>query len=216
MALTWPLPLSEFFEGLPVSRITFRLGNANTFSETGGGDVIPHQRGPRLWQGRIVLDKDYYPEIAAIEARLALLEEPGASLLLWDIRQPSPFADPGKAILGAAAPVIAALNANNRELDISGLPAGYVISRGDFLGFTYGANPTRYAFHRVAAGAVADGAGLASGIEVRPFIRPGAALGAAVTLGDPVLKAVITSAQYGEGRSGVTDGPSFEWRQTLR
>ncbi|WP_167738096.1 hypothetical protein [Leisingera sp. NJS201] len=216
MALAWPLPLSEFFDTLPIARITSRPGAANTTSETHGGDVIKHRLGSRLWGGRIVLDKDHHSAIAAIEARLSLLDEPGASFLLWDTRQPHPAADPEKFILGSSAPVIEALNPNNRELDISGLPAGYILSRGDLLGFTYGANPTRYAYHRIATGAVASGAGVAADIEVTPFIRPGAALGAAITLGNPVLKATLTTAQYGEGRSAVTEGGSFNWLQTLR
>jgi hypothetical protein len=216
MALAYPLHLTEFFDTLPIARISSRPGAATTISETFSGDVIKHGRGSRLWSGRIVLDMDHHGAVAAIEACLSLLDEPGASFMMWDTRQPHPLADPQKLILGAATPVIASLNANNRELDISDLPAGYEISRGDLLGFSYGASPTRYAYHRVVTGSTANGAGLATSIEVTPFIRPGAALGAAVTLGNPVLKAVLTSAQYGEGRSAVTEGGSFNWLQTLR
>ncbi|WP_264213220.1 hypothetical protein [Leisingera thetidis] len=216
MALAWPLPLDKFFDDLPIARFTARPGDASTLSETYGGEVIKHRHGSRLWAGRIVLDKDYHHVLAAIEARLALLEEPGASFLLTDPRQPDPIADPGKVILGGASPVIESLTANNRELKLSGLPAGYVVSRGDLLGFTYGDNPARYAYHRVATGKTADGSGVTGNIEVTPFIRPGAETGAAVTLGNPVLKAVLTTSQYGEGRSKVSDGLSFNWQQTLR
>lgn len=216
MALAYPLPVSEFFDRLPIARITSRAAASNTISETFSGDVIKHGHGSRLWGGRIVLDMDHHGAVAAIEACLSLLDEPGASFMMWDTRQPHPLADPQKLILGAAAPVIDSLNQNNRELGISGLPAGYEISRGDLLGFTYGADPARHAYHRVVTGAAADGAGTAANIEVTPFIRPGAATGTAVTLGNPVLKAVLTTAQYGEGRSGVTEGGSFNWLQTLR
>lgn len=216
MPLAFPLSLPDFFDTLPIARITSRPGAATTISETYSGDVIKHGRGTRLWSGRIVLDMDHHGAVAAVEACLSLLDEPGASFMMWDTRQPHPLADPQKLILGAATPVIAALNANNRELDISGLPAGYQISRGDLLGFSYGASPTRHAYHRVVTGAAADAGGVAASVEITPFIRPGAAPGAEVTLGNPVLKAVLTAAQYGEGRSKVTDGGTFNWLQTLR
>lgn len=216
MALQWPLATSEFLDLLPVAKVTFRLGRAQSQSETGGGDVIAHKRGVRLWQGQIVLDKDYHRVWAAIEARIALLEEPGASFLLRDIRLPGPIADPDKSILGASTPVISALKTNNREFSLTGAPALYEISSGDLIGFTYGSSPTRYGLHRVVTGAIANLAGAISDIEVIPFIRPGAQLGAAVTLGDPVLKAKILDAEYGASRSIVSEGGVINWTQTLR
>ncbi len=216
MALAWPLAVDEFFAGLPIQKISFRLGRAQTQSETGGGELIQHGMGTRLWRGSVVLDKETHAYWAAVEARLALLEQPGASLLLWDTRMTGTLLDPGLTILGTATPVIDALASNNRELDISGLPSNYEISRGDLLGFTYGANPTRYAYHRVVTGDRANLAGVARNIEVIPYIRPGAQIGAAVTLGTPVLKAIIPSAEYGESRATLSEGGSFQWVQTLR
>ncbi len=216
MALTWPLPLTEFFNTLPVQRVTFQLANSVTHSETGYGEFIAHKRGARLWTGKIILDKDHHSVWAAIEARLALLEEPGASLLLWDLRMPGPIADRDKSLLGTAVPKIRSLASNNREMTLKGLPAGYVVSQGDLLGFTYGSNPIRYAFHRVVTGATASGLGITTDIEVQPFIRPGAAIDAVVTLGDPVLKAKVTGAEYGASRSTISEGGSLSWTQTLR
>ena len=90
MALTFPLSTALFFDLLPISRVTFRLGAALTSSETGGGEVITHRIGARLWTGEITLDKDRHRELAAVEALIALLEEPGASFLLHDKRQVGP------------------------------------------------------------------------------------------------------------------------------
>jgi hypothetical protein len=196
--------------------VTFQLANSVTHSETGGGEVISHRRGARLWAGKIILDKDYHAVWAAIEARLALLEEPGASLLIKDVRMPGPIADRDHSLLGAAVPKIATLDSNNREMTVKGLPAGYVISQGDLLGFTYGTSPIRYAFHRVVTGGIANGLGITPDIEVIPFIRPGAQVNAVLTLGDPVLKAKLTNAEYGNSRSIISEGGSMSWTQTLR
>ncbi|MFT5614575.1 MAG: hypothetical protein ACI8Q6_001855 [Granulosicoccus sp.] len=74
MALSWPLPLAQFFDMVPIQSVSFQLATARTFSQTGGGDLIAYRRDARLWKGEIKLDKDYHHVWAAIEARLALLE----------------------------------------------------------------------------------------------------------------------------------------------
>lgn len=216
MALSFPVPVAAFFDMVPIAKIKMRPGRAVSFSETGGGEVITHGVGSRLWQGEITLGKEYHNHIAAIEARLSLLEEPGASLLIHDIRHNGPIADPGAVGLGGATVRIAALDPNNQELALKGLPAGYTISTGDLMGFRYGANPSRYAYHRVVVGAVANGVGTTPLIQVTPFLRPGAALDADVTLQRPVLKAVLREADYGAGRATVSEGGTFSFIQTLR
>lgn len=182
MALAWPLELANFFDPLPVAKCTMRPGRSMIFSETGGGEVIGHRRGTRLWGGEITLGVDYHSAHAAIEARLSLLEEAGASLLVRDTRLPGPIEDPTGAILGASDVRINTLHANNRELTLKGLPNGYVISQGDLLSFTYGSNPIRHALHRVARGRFAYSSGQTASIEVTPFIRPGAAVDSPVQL----------------------------------
>lgn len=216
MALTWPLSLTGFFEPLPIARVTFHLGRAVTVSETGGGDVISHQLGARLWQGQIALGKDSHRAFAAIEARLALLEEPGASLLIYDTRMPGPQGDPDGSLLGSNVVKIATLDANNREMTLKGLPSGYVISQGEFLSFEYGSNPVRFAFHRVVTGGAAGGNGVTPLIEVIPFIRQGAAVNAIVTLFKPTLKAKIMVADYGASSATISTGGTLNWMQTLR
>ena len=216
MALSWPLAVDQFFDMLPIKRVTFKLGRSSTFSETGGGELIDHKIGARLWQGEIQLDKDFHRVWAAIEARLALLEEPGASLLVRDIRLPGPIADPDGSLLGANAVKINTLDANNREFSLKGLPDGYVISQGDLLGFSYGSNPVRHAFHRVVTGAVAAIGGVTPLIEVTPFIRQGVKTLAPVTLVAPVCKAKIVTAEYGASRATISQGGTLSWMQTLR
>ncbi len=216
MPISWPLPTSEFIDLLPIKSLTSRPGRAASSSEAGDGSVLYHQRGARLWQGQITLDLDFHDVWASVDATLSLLEEPGASFLFKDPRMTGPIADPQKTILGSAVAVIAALSNNAHELSLSGLPAGYILQRGDLLGFTYGADPTRHAYHRVFAGGVANLAGELADLAVVPKIRKGAQIGAPVTLGDPVLKATLKQSDYGSSRATVSEGGSFEWVQTLR
>ncbi|PCH71940.1 MAG: hypothetical protein COC12_07015 [Rhodobacteraceae bacterium] len=216
MALSWPIALTEFFDTLPIQQVTCHLGRSVTASQTGGGDLISHQVGERLWQGQIILGKDYHRQFAAIEARIALLEESGASLLVYDTRMAGPRGDPSGALLGTSVVRIDTLDANNRDLTLKDLPAGYVISQGDLLGFSYGSNPVRYAFHRVVTGAIAGSGGITAKIEVIPWIRQGAATGTVVTLVKPVCKAKIMVAEYGNSTATVSTGGTLNWMQTLR
>lgn len=215
MPVSFPLDVSQFFDDLPVQNISFRLQDDSSFSRTGNGEVIKHNRGARLWTGRVELDIDEHAFWAGVDARLALLEEPGASFLIWDIRLPGLVADPDLSILGSATPALAAIGSNRHEISISGLPVGYRISRGDVLGFQYGANPTRYAYHKVAFGSVAGGAGTAAGVTVVPAIRPGASLGTLINLRAPVLKATLQNPEYGASSATLSEGGSFRWLQTL-
>ncbi|WP_297341642.1 hypothetical protein [Pseudophaeobacter sp.] len=216
MPIVWPLPTSEFLDLLPIKSLSSRPGRAISSSEAGDGSVIFHQRGARLWQGQITLDMDAHDFWASVDATLSILEEPGASFLFQDPRMTGPITDPQKAVLGSANPVIAALSGDAHDLSLSGLPAGYELQRGDLLGFSYGVNPTRLAYHRIYTGGIANLAGDLSGLVVVPKIRSGAQIGAPVTLGDPVLKATLKQADYGASRSKISDGGSFEWVQTLR
>ncbi len=216
MPIEWPLLTSEFLDQLPIKAVSSRPGRASTSSEAGDGSVMHHQRGSRLWQGRITLDMDAHAFWASVDASLSILEQPGATFLFRDPRMTGLLADPQKTVLGAASPVISSLPSNAFELGVSGLPAGYALQRGDLLGFTYGENPTRYAYHRVFHGGLADPSGNIPELTVVPKIRPGAALGAAVTLGTPVLKATLKEADYGASRAAVSEGGSFDWVQTLR
>lgn len=215
MPLTWPLPLSEFLDGLPIAAVTMRPGRAESVSETGGGELITHKLGARLWQGEITLDKDYHAAWAAIEARLSLLEEPGASFLISDPRLQFPIDDPDGSKLGAAEVQVKDVLSDGRTVRLQGLPPGYVISDGDLFSFTYGSNPVRYALHRVVVGGAAFGNGQRI-VEVTPSIRPGAAEGDPVTLIKPVCKARIIDADYGSSRAVISRGGSFRWMQTLR
>jgi hypothetical protein len=113
-------------------------------------------------------------------------------------------------------PVIASLSVDMRELALSGLPAGYRLTRGDYLGFAYGGG--RRALHRVASELVtANGAGVTPLFEVSTLIQPGAMLGAAVQLiraAIPVLR-IPGTVKSGSTRHSLTEGFTFQFVQTL-
>ncbi|PKP71847.1 MAG: hypothetical protein CVT82_00305 [Alphaproteobacteria bacterium HGW-Alphaproteobacteria-4] len=218
MALAFPLARESFFDLLPVQRITFDCPEQVQTARTGGGEILAADLGPRLWSGEVTLGRLTRAEAASVLPLLSVLRSAGASFLAYDVTRAAPLADPTGSILGAATPEILELVAGSRELRLGGLPAGYIVSSGDYLGFAYGSGPVRQALHRVVTGAVAAGDGSTGTIEVTPPLRPGASLGAAVTLVKPAIKAVIEpgSTDPGAVTRWLTEGIAFRFIQTLR
>ncbi len=218
MAYSFPLSLADFLDVLPISSTMFDLPDAGEMSKTAGGEVITASLGARLRQGTIKLDKMTAAQEDVAMAMLDIARRPGATFLLTDRKKPWPRADFGGALISGSSPTIAAISTDTREITLAGLPAGYVISRGDWMSFTYAASPLRYALHRAATTVTANGSGIAGPMEVSPNIRTGATVGRAVALRKAICKAVVIpgSVDVGTRSSSLTKGVSFSWSQTLR
>lgn len=218
MAYPFPLTRAQFMDLLPIQQMTFDLPEAVEVNETGGGELLPADLGTRLWSGEINLGDMTADEAAEALAMLDVLRRAGGSFMVHDVSRPFPRFDLSGALITGAAPVLNAVHANAREIRLSGLPPGYQLRRYDYLAFSYGSNPTRFALHRVAAPATANASGLTGYFEVSPNIRPGWLTGAAVSLSRAACKAIIVpgSVQPGRRRSTLTVGASFKFMQTLR
>jgi len=218
MALSFPLLLSEFFVPLAKIQTTFFLGSSVAFNETGSGEVIPADFGPRLWQGSITVQANAYKDIDTLQARIELLFQAGASFRVTQSARRGTVLDPNGTILGASTPQITSVAGNNRDVAISGLPASYVLSQGDLVSFSYLSSPTRSALHRVVTTTTANGSGVIAAVELMPPIRPGYATPININLYDPSCKAVVKPGSFAvpsTSRAIVTT-MSFDWQQTLR
>lgn len=212
--LTYPTPLATFFAGLKVQSGDLRLTAATQENATGGGEVIISSLGSRLWEADVTLIAQDDP--GGIDAVLAALQVPGRTFFADARKRPYPIKDPTGSILGAAIPVIASLPAGGRSLTLSGLPAGYILSAGDFLSFTRG-SPLRHEMHQIVTDAVASGGGVSAEFEVVPAIRPGVTVSTPVVLARPFCRALIVpgSLKFSSYSLGPRQGPSFTYRQTL-
>ena len=216
MVQTFPMPLEDFFENLPIQVFTPDLTEALEVSRNGGGEVLTADLGPRLWKNDIVIRSGYYGEIEQIKARLNMLRYAGRSLMVHGMPFLGPQYDPDGSILAASTITLTDVQSNNRVIELSGFPNDYTLTVGDFIGFTYGSNPIRYAFHQCVE-TVSEVAGVIT-IEVCDFIRPGFALDSEVTLIRPEYKAIVlpgsTVVPPSEGQR--TEGLKFSVMQTLR
>jgi len=126
----------------------------------------------------------------------------------------APQADPEGTVLGASAVKIKSIGASNKTLSLKGLPAGYVITEGDFLGTTYASS--RRGLYVACATVTADGSGETGEFEVRGHIRPGTVANDAVSLAPPVAKVKIETESLDWSGSGMHIAARFRVRQTLR
>jgi hypothetical protein len=219
MPYSFPLSLAEFWDILPIERISFDAPAQLEINETAGGDAMTADLAPRLWMGEIRFGDMLQHEAALPETRLDLAQSSGATFYAYDRRRPGPLTDPNGTILGASVPTIHTLVANNIELRLQGLPVGYKLSLGDYLAFNYGTAPVRRALHRIISDPSAVPAGGVSPVfQVMPPIRPGAVTGAVVTLVKASCKAIIIpkSVAKGDTRQTVTRNMQFRFKQTLR
>jgi hypothetical protein len=214
-ALSFPLPLSEFFGGLKVTRVELYDRQPQEFSRTAGGSILRASLGASLWVGSVTMPSSRHDGQMETDAILSVLARPGASFFVTDPRRDGPKSDPDGAIYGSSTPSILSLDADNKRLSLQGLPANYVLQRGDMLSFQYG-SPVQYALHRIVQGGTANGSGSTGLIEVTPFIRPGAAALDPVQLVRPYCKAVMASQpDFGVIEPGLSPGAAFDFVQTL-
>ena len=213
-ALSYPLSVSDFFGRLNIASMKMHAPEPQQVDQTAGGTVLKASIGTTLWQGSISLGDDGdFDRGIEIESLMSLASRSGASFLMYDARKPFPKADPHGTILGSASPTIDSIDSDNRRLSLTGLPAGYILSTGDMIGFQYSGT---YALHRIVVGGFADSAGDMGLIEVTPFISSNASAGAAVTLVRPPMKAIMKPGpDYGGANAGRIIGPGFGFIQTF-
>lgn len=215
MAYAFPISVGDFLHRLPIQSMTFDLPEAVEVSETGAGELLTADLGSRLWQGEITLGDMTPSEAAVALSMIDVVRGHGGSFFCYDISHPTPRSEPIASRFTATGAKLGAVHANRREVQIAGLPAGYLLQHFDHLAFLYSG---RHALHRVVSMASASGAGQTGWLEVVPPVRPGFVLNSAVSLRRPACKAIILpgSVQPGRRSHTITKGAAFKWRQTLR
>lgn len=218
MTLAYPLTLAQFWDLLPISTVAMDCAPQLEMSGTGAGQQLTRELAPALWRGTVTLGNLTPAEAADALALLDLARQSGASFLATNLLRPYPAADPDAMILGPTAPTVQSIGATRRDMRITGLPARYVLTRGDLIGISWGASPVRYGIHRIVVGGIADPAGLTGWIEVAPALPAGLVSASAVALSRPAFKAMLVpgSVRAGTQRRGLVEGAAFDLIQTLR
>lgn len=222
MALAFPLTSALFQETFRIEEYTLDTPGQQEISQTGGGEILVRDLAPRLWRGSITISNYRFDCGGSIRSKIDVLRQAGASFLFYDPRKPYPAADPNGSVISAwgGTPQLRSVATNKRDITLGGLPSGYRITTGDYISFTYGTNPVRYAMHQVVVGVTAPATANATTglIEVTPPIRDGWAANTTVKLVKPHFKAVLIPKSFNAGTMGdlSRNGMTFEFVQTLR
>lgn len=178
-------PSTDIMDMLELESATFGLVRQREQSRAGTGTTYSKDLGPALIGCSAQSVPLYHADAEQVMALIESMEDEMGSFYVWNPRQPYPQADPDGTILGSNTPTINLVGDDNKSLKVEGLPAGYVLTRGDWFGVDY-LSPTRRALYRVVDATVtADGSGVTPQFQVSPHIRTGLTAGDAVLLAKP-------------------------------
>lgn len=186
-----------------------------------GGYPLSGDIGRELWRAKYkaeILGNNTYREIRA------WLDTLGSKKAFWayDKLLPYPWAyratgfagltiaGVGTAFTGSAN--MTSVDADRLRVNLGGLPAGFVISVGDV--FHYGYDTSRRAYHEFVGAAVANGSGVVTQIEVRPYVSQ-VVTSASIQFFQPRAKMMIVPGSVSIAPQGNVFGVEFEGVQTL-
>ena len=215
MALTFPLSLTDFANGLQIESINFRLRHRVESSGVGTGMMIVAQNGPDFWAADVKLRPLYHRDSRAVQALIDSLDGGINDFYLYDPVCAYPLKDPGGVIIGASAITNTSVNSDGIHMGMTGFPVGYVVSPGDMFDFDYGPGNAYRALHRVVAGDTANGSGNVS-LEFRPrlddvTIATGKSMD--FTRANARMKIINESIEDGTRQDIFTSGISFTAEQ---
>jgi hypothetical protein len=182
MAISSPL---DIFEEANFICTRFEILSSQNISQTGGGAQPVVQVGLDLWTGDWETRRPLKPN--AFDRMKALMHSlQGSALPFWgrDTTRCRPIGYPGVETPGDFSGILDDVNANNKQVTITGLPSGYKAKAGDFFAFSSAGN--RY-YHQILEDQNASGGSL-SNIEVRPHISPNWVDGSTVDFLKPKMR----------------------------
>jgi hypothetical protein len=152
-----------------------------------------------------------YAEAMQVQAFLLSTGDGLQTLRLYDPRHRWPASDFGGATVGDSVAVKAVTDG---AISFKGLPAGFVLTPGDYFAFDYG-TPARRALHQLLEGATADGSGETGALACVPPIRQGAAADDAVTFKQPEGTFMLVPGTLQQGGAIPTVEFSFDFIQVI-
>lgn len=158
-------------------------GYRQDMSRTAGGSTLARDLGPMLWRGEFVSVPLLHADVLDLEAQLMRLGGMLGAFDGYDLRALKPRNMVPSDDLSAAS--VSAIATARDALQISGLPSGFDLSRGDALSIEVGQN---LHYMRFTAGGAASGAGETGMLSVEPPIRPEISTGMSVNLVAPMCR----------------------------
>lgn len=187
MAISYPRPMLSIGFGSQ----KFEPEHQSTFAPTRGGQGVSVELGPARWRGEWQTNTLSEVDFNAFRSWLSSLRGAGRSFFGQDRlhRFPTNYAAgfgglvrAGTATAFDGTATTWSIDASRAALTLNGLPAGFVLVPGDYVGFSWSTN--RRALVRVLEAATASGTGVAT-FDVEPTVPLVVPGGAVATLADP-------------------------------
>jgi hypothetical protein len=217
MAITFPRDMPD---ELGVVAMAFPPEPMIEVTPLRSGRQISADLGPTLWRARYTshrmrqdkagIVRSWYDTLLSLNDFYGydkLREYPLAYATGWGALTVggNPFSGSGRLVSVAG---------NNVQINIDQVPNGFALAPGDYIAFDYASGASR-ALHRVAAAATANNSGQVT-LDVRPHIRPGWAVDAAIMFRRAAARMIILPKSYDERiEARVFTTISFEAIQTL-
>ncbi len=213
--LTFPTAHADFFGLLDHLAGDMWLAEYREHSETGGGAILTADYGPRLWRGSVQLKPQRLPDWAETQALIGAFLQGQRTFHASDPFAMAPASDPAGSAVAASVVLLDTVNADKRRLALKGLPANYVLTRGDRLSVTDSGGGVH--LHEMVETVTANGAGTTTEFELTPFTQTTLASNDAVTLVRPSCLALIVPGSFRRGRlaGGFRVGAGFDWIESL-
>jgi hypothetical protein len=191
MAITYPLNLLPGFPGWTPG---FSLSWRQEQSTQASGRVLVKDMGAPLWTLRAASKVLSPNNLDLWRARLTSLENGLQQFWGFPMSRCYPIAYPkgswptGGAFTGLTAN-LSAINANRKAVTLSALPAGFVLSPGDYISI---ARSGAADLHQLMETATASGGGVTAEFEIRPQLWPDVTITRAVSVKQPAcLMAIV-------------------------
>jgi hypothetical protein len=202
-------PRTDILTGLEFPASTPRIKPLwrQEMSRTAGGVTLIKNLGPLLWQASYLTAPMLRDRAGEVEADLLTLENGGQLFEGYDPARPFPASDKVSPLTGVT---IYSIRADRLALRLTGLPAAFVLTKGDWLSIDDGTN-----LHllRAVETVTTAGTGLSPWFEVRPGLRPAILVGNPVTLRyAPARFMVDPGSVQREPSGGLLD--SISWTAT--
>ena len=178
MAITFPI--TNLLTRGQVLTKAFDSVNRQSYSRMAGGGAIAYDFGSAIWKASYATATMGYDDCIDFEARLQALEGAVGTFYGMDTRRWYPRNYPSGVFTDSG--VVSSLGGDGKSMAISGLPASFAISIGDYFQITVSSVPLLY---RAIEAVTANGVGLTATFACLPHYDTGITVGMAVKFKQP-------------------------------
>lgn len=199
--MTITFPNATLFATWPIITTKFRLQPRQSISRQANGMPIAVDFGLAVWTATYISAPLEHGRCVQLEAALNSLDGAINPIFGGDTRLEYPYAYPTGAFTDAGA--ILAWGGSGKSVSMNGLPAGFIITAGDYFRLATGG--VRYLFQAVES-ITANGSGVTADFEIRPHYPTGASGTPLVFFKKPQMAMIVDPATVAFADEGSLTG----------